>query len=976
MNGNARPTTWHWRLLGRLGTDVRVEETRIATLLFAYSFLIGAFQFAAKSIRQSSFVDSLGWTQLPFVYLAVAIMAWPLLRAWNRLARGVPLARFIPRSTVAVIASMVLFWWLYGYVWPWPRFLFYVWISIVTLLVFSQFWSWASQLLDPRQARRLFAFVLSGALVGGVAGGQVATTVTRWIDARATLLAAAAILLATLPLIARIRTLSAGVGPDGRPRPSAAPTDDAAGSLLEIWRSPHLRSVAALMFLSIMVAEITDLQFNWVVEQATDRLDQRTMIFGNFFSAMALLSFVLQLLLTSRLQRSLGVGASMRVLPATMAVGTAGVLGAAALMPGALIHMVAALKIGEGALRYSLDQGTRELLYVPVPQEIRPRVKTTIDVLLQRVARAVAAVVLFTVSFGWVTPIGISWIVLALIVLWLGMTYRARRDYVAAFREGLLEHRIDPDERLDPSDATTLNALVASLGSSDSQEVLHAIDLLVAQGRAHLITPLLLHHDSPEVRRRTLEVLRSLELVSARPAVERLIADEDPSVRAEAIRTFAAFTGSDATKLLASKLRDADPRVRGAAIVGVLQLAQDEKASRAALGALDDLLTDSDPVVRQHGAQTLGGSPSEPPPPQPGMGQPPPPQPEMGQPLANRMLRLLSDPDPEVVRAAVRAVRRWNERDGTNFLFVPILISLLRERRLKHDVREALVSCGEEALPLLAHFLRDRDEHFWVRLALPKTIARFRPEPARDVLLGALPADETALEHAIIASLSSLRAREPGLRFPIETVEELVREQARRYLRAFARLDELVESGDFQPRGTRVVWLAERPPRLLEALLIDRLNDHVGNLFGLLSLVHRHREIWMAYERLKSDDGRTRNHALEFIDNTLRPGVRRQVMTVIDDLAPAERLAAAGAMFHIATGGGRVETLRGLIQGASGGDVAARWLGAAALAYIVDDGVRALVPLAEETATHATDPLLRETARWITERSLAPALGW
>ena len=73
-------------------------------------------------------------------------------------------------------------------------------------------------------------------------------------------------------------------------------------------------------------------------------------------------------------------------------------------------------------------------------------------------------------------------------------------------------------------------------------------------------------------------------------------------------------------------------------------------------------------------------------------------------------------------------------------------------------------------------------------------------------------------------------------------------------------------------------------------------------------------------------------------------------MTVIDDLAPAERLAAAAALFHIATGGGRVETLRGLIQAAAGGDVAARWLGAAALAYIADDGVRALVPLAEETA--------------------------
>ena len=293
------------------------------------------------------------------------------------------------------------------------------------------------------------------------------------------------------------------------------------------------------------------------------------------------------------------------------------------------------------------------------------------------------------------------------------------------------------------------------------------------------------------MRRRTLAVLRSLELVSALASVERLIADEDPAVRAEAIRTFTALTGADATHLLASKLHDADPRVRGAAVVGVLQLSSDDAASRAALDALDDLLTDADPAVRQQGAQTLGGAPSGPPPP------------GMGQPLTNRMLRLLSDPDPEVLRAAVRAVRRWNERDGTNFLFVPILISLLRERRLKHDVREALIACGEEALPLLVHFLRDRDEHFWVRLALPKTIARFRAEPARDALLGALPADDTALEHAIIASLSSLRAREPKLRFPVETVEELVREQARRYLRALGETRRAGRSrGDFQARGT------------------------------------------------------------------------------------------------------------------------------------------------------------------------------
>jgi len=956
MTTNGRPTTWHWRLLGRLGTDIRVEETQLAALLFAYCFLIGAFQFAAKSIRQSSFVDSLGWSQLPFVYLAVAAVAWPLLRAWTRLSRGAALDRVIPRSTAVVIGSLVLFWWLYSQPWPWARFVFYVWISIVTLLVFSQFWSWASQLLDPRQARRLFAFVLSGALVGGVAGGQVAVLASRGLGARSTLLASAALLAATLPLVTRIRSVSrvAGTRPTAAAR--AAESDNPPGTLAEIWRSRHLRSVAGLMFVSIMVAQITDLQFNWAVEQATDRLDQRTMIFGNFFSAMALVAFVLQLAFTARIQRTLGVGASLRVLPVVLGVGSAALLAAAALVPQALIHVVAGLKIGEGALRYSLDQGTRELLYVPVPEELRPRVKTTIDVLLQRVARAVAAVLLLTITVGWLTPVSVSWVVLALIAIWIGMTWSARRHYVASFREGLLARRIDPEERLDPSDAATLEALVVSLGSTEPREVLDGIDLLVAQGRGHLVTPLLLHHDSPEVRRRTLEVLRALERRDARAGVERLVADDDPAVRAEAIRALAALTGADAVGLLAPKLRDHDPRVRGAAIVGVLQLAADEDARRPARAALDRMLVDADPAVRREGARALGGTP--------------------GTTLHNRMLPLLSDPDPEVVRAAVRSVRRWTERDGVIFLFVPILVSLLRERRLKHDVREALVACGEEALPVLVHFLRDPREYFWVRLALPKTIARFRAEAARDVLLGSLPCGETAVEHAIVAGLASLRAREARLRFPIEVVEEQVIEQARRYLRAYARLHALTAGGDVEAQGIRLVWRAPRPARLLEQLLIDRMTDHVKNLFGLLSLVHRPREVWMAYEQLRSGDLRVRSHALEFLDNTLRATVRRQVIAVIDDLPSDERLAEASELFHIATSGGEVEALRGMVQAAADGDVAARWLGAGALAWIGEERIGALDGLVREVGRESADPLLRETARWITEREVPAASGW
>ena len=70
---------------------------------------------------------------------------------------------------------MGLFWWLY-------RFslavgaggAFYVWVTITFGATVSQFWSFANNVFDARQARRLFGLVTAGGLLGGIAGGQIA----------------------------------------------------------------------------------------------------------------------------------------------------------------------------------------------------------------------------------------------------------------------------------------------------------------------------------------------------------------------------------------------------------------------------------------------------------------------------------------------------------------------------------------------------------------------------------------------------------------------------------------------------------------------------------------------------------------------------------------------------------------------------------------------------------------------------------
>ena len=67
--------------------------------------------------------------------------------------------------------------------------------------------------------------------------------------------------------------------------------------------------------------------------------------------------------------------------------------------------------------------------------------------------------------------------------------------------------------------------------------MLYAIDMLETLDKRNLITPLLLHHESPKVRARA---LRALE--SARPrrrpvdsGIERMLKDDDAVVRAAAV---------------------------------------------------------------------------------------------------------------------------------------------------------------------------------------------------------------------------------------------------------------------------------------------------------------------------------------------------------------------------------------------------------------------------------------------------------
>jgi AAA family ATP:ADP antiporter len=153
---------------------------------FFFAFLIlTAVHFAAKSVRQATYIDSVGSENLPWVYLALAVVSLPTLLLYSRLAARFNMAALMLVGTLLHVLGLVAFFVLFGLDQAWVAVAYYIWLGMVFAIAVSQFWSFANQVYDPRQARRLFSFIGAGGLLGSVLGGLMAIAVTGAV-ARAT----------------------------------------------------------------------------------------------------------------------------------------------------------------------------------------------------------------------------------------------------------------------------------------------------------------------------------------------------------------------------------------------------------------------------------------------------------------------------------------------------------------------------------------------------------------------------------------------------------------------------------------------------------------------------------------------------------------------------------------------------------------------------------------------------------------------
>ncbi|HUP20365.1 MAG TPA: cyclic nucleotide-binding domain-containing protein [Gemmatimonadota bacterium] len=834
-------------------------------VLFGYFFFLMALQHLLKPARNAFFLSTAGSENLPWAYIVTAPASAVAALAYGRWLAGQPRRRQIHGSMAIVAGSLVLFRVLLEDATAWSAGAFYVWIQVFSLLLVSQFYLLGTDLFDPRQAKRIYGVIGAGGLLGGVAGaamagflvGEVGADNLLWIGLALTVACAA--LAERTFRVGRFHTVEAVERPAGDPRRQPP----VLGGFAILRRVPHLRRIAWMLFLSVVVSTFVDFLYNSAVEAAHpgDRERQAEFI-GQSFAIFNVAALALQIFLTSWFLHTVGLAGAMLLLPVGLAVGLTGVL----FIPH--IYSAAGAKGADTAPRYSVDQAAREILYLPVPGVLKQRAKPFVDIVVQRAADGAAGIAILLLGSGLIalSTRGITLVTLVLVGVWIVVALGVRRTYRGALERLLAVRDVDLEQAVDASlDSAAMRELMRELRpEGEAERVRFALDLLahLPSGVLYDEALALLEHPDPEVRLRAIEILEPGAGTTLETAVRPLVEDPDPRVRGRALVFLCRASPAEGLRRVVPHLESDEPHALEAALVCAIEGGGEEDAERAGriVSRLVRQAGESAAPIRAAVARALGRLPGP-------------------HPLQRHLETLLADARPEVVETAIRAVGAVPRRD-----LLASLLPHLENRALRPAARLALAAYGEAGIPYLSAALRDPDLSPEVRRWIPGALMMIGSRAAYETIFEALPQLEIG-RHRIYAlkALNKMRRRHPSWRLgPARVRDEIDRELAASYHveRQLVTLEEARAAGE----------VPDRHAGPYEQALGHLARNSIERAFRLQGLVYAPRTIYFAYVGLTGGDTAYAANSLELLETVLDPRDAGRLIPLIDpDLTPRRR---------------------------------------------------------------------------------------
>ncbi|MBC8164563.1 MAG: hypothetical protein H7Y20_01680, partial [Bryobacteraceae bacterium] len=485
--------------------DIRGGEGWRLTFMGLYMVLVLFAYYILKPVSRAMFLHKFDIDDLPYLYILIAAAGGVMAYVYTHLAVRSSLRTAVTTATFFMIAVLLLIWHLLSYQWEWLLYFFNAFVSLFSITLVSQGWIIASNVFTTREAKRLYGILGVGAVIGAAFGGSFTAVMVNIIGTRHLLLASAGlVLLAWLAFLAVAS--QKGVSLEG----ARGAGEEESFSIRDVTQAivtyRHLQVIIAIIALTYIVDVTIEFQFNAMAKQQFAG-DQRalTAFLGSFYGLwLNIITFVLQFFLTAFIVSRFGVGGALQIMPVSIAIASVASFAA----PG--VWSTGAARLAESATRYSFNRTGMELLYLPLPLELRNRTKAFTDIFVDRFSRGIGGMLLIVLS-NW---LNLSIRQLALVVLgysfvWILLSVRAKNEYVQTVRNKLKRGRLDLDSlRVNYNEASTIRLLEEATESGTPRQAVYALSLLSEAPRYDIAKAArtLAGNKSAEVRGKVLEL--------------------------------------------------------------------------------------------------------------------------------------------------------------------------------------------------------------------------------------------------------------------------------------------------------------------------------------------------------------------------------------------------------------------------------------------------------------------------------------
>ena len=823
-----------YNFISRL-VEIKSGEVSIAVLLFTFFFLITAPHTIIKALRYADLLDKVGSRGLPLAYLLAAVVTGFVVVLHSKIQFRISNQKLIISSLIFFIITGLLFQAFLETGGVVLTYLYWVWASVLIVVFMTHFGLMVTEVFNPREARRLIGFCVSGGILGGMLGGFVALFLTRFHLGQLLLPLACGLLFACIFVVKAIFIFRKRRQPFTANAQEITQEPQKVGfkdSFNVIRKNHYLVLIAAIVIVTVIIATFIDYQFSLKVEEHFLRAKDMQAFFGLFFGGLTTFAFFLQLLLTSNFLKNFGIRFTLLLAPIILLLGSFGIVVAGLTLPLAIF-----IKGSDESLTFSLNQSVREILYIPVASDIRYKVRPFIDMFINRFAKVLAAILLFIAGIlsnilgtavkevPYLSAIKdpklaeyLIWGVIAFIFLWIIFNLKISREYISVVKQKIPTKWRRADKAVaEKLDIDYTKMVFDTLDSRNRSSVLYAMHLFDLLERNKLTPEIkkMISQKVDEVKVSSLSDLFDAEGATWFPDIDDDIGQESLIINIREVMSLDAY--QQLMKIHAEKVME---EIKKSEI--------DRMEVAKAIGMMDPNAA-----------------------------------------LVEKLEALIYDDSPEVSWYAIASAAKLRKEEH-----IPAIIHKLSNPLTREESISALKKYGQAALSTLEKYLEDSRKDLDLRIAIVAVLARMRTQEAADILIGELERRSEELDTEIIDALDRVRAEKSEIHIPEKVAKIKTFEVIKEYYQTFIDLQ------DLKP-GKKI---AEERNKLQK-----NLEKYFMNIFKLLGLYYPREDIVKAYQNLKTGTKDSVAFAIELLDNTLKKDVRDAILPVVEDISPSAR---------------------------------------------------------------------------------------